>query len=108
MASFSSYSKQTAISAADARAVSEASFFSFLWAWMARIVVFLVCAVPAFYVVALIALAPCFDDIPGPYCSAHGGVATIVAPLCGLLAGVTAGFFGVRALNRAIRASRAN
>jgi hypothetical protein len=59
-------------------------------------------AVPGFFIGEVVALLPCFDNVPSPYCSVHGGGAIFVGLVLGLVCAV-GGFCWVW---RALRSSK--
>jgi hypothetical protein len=63
---------------------------------------FLAAAIPMFYVGLFVALIPCLDDVPGPYCSVHGGYGIFVGWASGLALGVTSGVASVRWVTRSL------
>ena len=58
-------------------------------------------ALPGFVVGEVVAVLPCFDNVPGPYCSVHGGGAIFVGLALGFACAV-GGFYWVR---RALRSA---
>src|SRR5688572_4342036 len=63
-------------------------------------VLFVVVAVPAFYMGMLLAALPCFDSTPGLYCSAHGGGVVFAGMGLGLLLAIVSGRACVKALRK--------
>ena len=62
--------------------------------------VFVAVAIPTFYVGLLIALIPCWDDVPGPYCSSHGGYVIFAGWALGLTLAAICGVASVRRMKR--------
>jgi hypothetical protein len=58
-------------------------------------------ALPGLLVGEVVAMLPCFDNVPGPYCSVHGGGAVFAGVALGLVCAV-GGFYWVR---RALRSA---
>ena len=56
-------------------------------------------AVPGFIIGEVVAVLPCFNGVPGLYCSVHGGGAIFVGSVLGLICAVS-GFCWVRGILR--------
>ena len=65
---------------------------------------FVAAAIPTFYVGLFIALIPCLDNLPGPYCSVHGGYGIFVGWALGIALAVTSGVASVRWVKRSLAA----
>ena len=68
--------------------------------WLLQSIAFVVVATPTFFIGMVIAVLPCFDDVPGPYCSVHGGWAIFAGLALGLLLSIASGVGCVWALRR--------
>lgn len=63
-------------------------------------VAFVIVAIPTFYIAMVVAALPCFDNVPGSYCSAHGGGVIFTGVALGLILAVVSGIACVRALKK--------